>query len=284
MQETVADTAPPSQNPTADFDWSSYVTVEGTHINFPPPPAVENSTPAPQRYRYPVTVSVRLVHPLPNNRGLLIAPDVVGYKASKDFWLSRGGESSVDSAADWSVDHLNVTHNLPGVEIVNWLVEHVSVPYSLRGVELFWHETPVDDWDSMAALVHGFLRRVTAAGLRGCGVNYLKITKYVSSPEEMRKALTEVRVMEVGKKVRVEKAIEMVTVEECGGGGGEEAVACGVCLGDLCDGTAVVGLAGCPHRFHEGCILEWFVQSMSCPLCRFRIQISAAADAARNNG
>ncbi|XP_010678898.2 probable E3 ubiquitin-protein ligase RHA4A [Beta vulgaris subsp. vulgaris] len=53
-----------------------------------------------------------------------------------------------------------------------------------------------------------------------------------------------------------------------GGGGGEEN--CCVCFEELANEEQLVGLS-CKHVFHEGCIVEWLGNSLSCPLCRFRL-------------
>ncbi|VFQ88084.1 unnamed protein product [Cuscuta campestris] len=314
MKEIAPETPPPSGNTTADDGSSSYVTAEGIHLNLPR--AAGDCSPAPHCGRFPVRITVR-------------------------FRLSRagGGDSS-----DWSVDLMDVTYSLRGVEIVNWLVDHMNLPFSLSGVKLLWKgfstankdeylvpvlncvsgpskegcnklsvadgktvsktsdgcEMPVADWDSMTVLIHEFLQNVTAGENRGSTISDLRITKYAILGEDERKAIIKrrnrdevggnwkelvfglpQRVMELRMKAVVEKAIERVAMEDCGGGGGGEAVTCGVCLGDLWDGSVVAGLSGCLHRFHERCIVEWLVRNMSCPYCRSPIPISAAV---QNNG
>lgn len=43
---------------------------------------------------------------------------------------------------------------------------------------------------------------------------------------------------------------------------------CCVCLELLTNKSPVVALQ-CSHRFHEGCILDWFQRKRECPVCRF---------------
>ncbi|RAL43938.1 hypothetical protein DM860_014074 [Cuscuta australis] len=238
MKEIAPETPPPSGNTTADDGSSSYVTVEGIHLNLPR--AAGDCSPAPHCGRFPVRITVRVIHPSPpDTNPLSFLQSVLGYKTAYEFRLSRagGGDSS-----DWSVDLMDVTYSLRGVEIVNWLVDHMNLPFSLSGVKLLWKgfstankdeylvpvlncvsgpskegcnklsvadgktvsktsdgcEMPVADWDNMTVLIHEFLQN---------------------------------RVMELRMKAVVEKAIERVAMEDCGGGGGGEAVTCGVCLG-----------------------------------------------------
>ena len=35
----------------------------------------------------------------------------------------------------------------------------------------------------------------------------------------------------------------------------------------------------CGHRFHQGCIDNWFIQNHTCPICRDSVSISQSRDA-----
>lgn len=57
---------------------------------------------------------------------------------------------------------------------------------------------------------------------------------------------------------------------------------CAICLRKLkkCAGFAVKGtnrkrlkLLECSHRFHEACILKWFGESNTCPVCRAIVDV-----------
>lgn len=43
---------------------------------------------------------------------------------------------------------------------------------------------------------------------------------------------------------------------------------CAVCLDDLYEEDRTVGVLGCGHGFHGGCIGEWLRRKNACPLCR----------------
>ncbi|KAL6523122.1 hypothetical protein OROHE_016417 [Orobanche hederae] len=43
---------------------------------------------------------------------------------------------------------------------------------------------------------------------------------------------------------------------------------CAVCLDDLYEEDRAVGVLGCGHGFHGGCIGEWLRKKNACPLCR----------------
>jgi hypothetical protein len=50
-----------------------------------------------------------------------------------------------------------------------------------------------------------------------------------------------------------------------GGGGGQ----CAICMEELAEEDGgVIGLPGCSHAFHKGCILKWFQRAATCPSCR----------------
>ena len=49
--------------------------------------------------------------------------------------------------------------------------------------------------------------------------------------------------------------------------GPAEGAACAVCLEKLGPGDPVRRLS-CPHRFHAGCLDEWFLRRNCCPLCK----------------
>ncbi|KAI3947139.1 hypothetical protein MKX01_011750 [Papaver californicum] len=51
-------------------------------------------------------------------------------------------------------------------------------------------------------------------------------------------------------------------VSECGKSGG-----CIICLEDFIDKEEVI-MMRCEHRFHSACLLRWFEENSSCPLCR----------------
>jgi hypothetical protein len=49
-----------------------------------------------------------------------------------------------------------------------------------------------------------------------------------------------------------------------GGGEGQ----CAICMEELAKEHGVIGLPGCSHAFHRGCILKWFQRAATCPSCR----------------
>ncbi|XP_039805022.1 RING-H2 finger protein ATL39-like [Panicum virgatum] len=57
-----------------------------------------------------------------------------------------------------------------------------------------------------------------------------------------------------------------------GGGAGEEAATCSVCLGAFQDGETVRLLPVCLHLYHVECIDPWLEAHSSCPICRTRLE------------
>ncbi|XP_026383567.1 RING-H2 finger protein ATL77-like [Papaver somniferum] len=55
-------------------------------------------------------------------------------------------------------------------------------------------------------------------------------------------------------------------------GGPEPTMVCSICLEEVPTGTQVACLA-CEHKFHLACVWRWFMRSISCPLCRFRLPL-----------
>jgi hypothetical protein len=56
-----------------------------------------------------------------------------------------------------------------------------------------------------------------------------------------------------------------------GGGEGEEACTCAICLDEFED-MEKVRILPCGHRFHEACLLPWLTERhSSCPLCKFDV-------------
>ncbi|KAL1207869.1 E3 ubiquitin-protein ligase RING1-like [Cardamine amara subsp. amara] len=51
---------------------------------------------------------------------------------------------------------------------------------------------------------------------------------------------------------------------------GEIDITCSICLEEFENGRRIVTLP-CGHDFDDGCIVEWFVSSHVCPLCRFEL-------------
>lgn len=60
-----------------------------------------------------------------------------------------------------------------------------------------------------------------------------------------------------------------------GGGKGEEALECAVCLSEVADGEKVRALPKCGHGFHVECIDMWFHSHDTCPLCRAPVEADA---------
>ena len=52
-----------------------------------------------------------------------------------------------------------------------------------------------------------------------------------------------------------------------GSGGGDDGTVCTVCQENFSAGEPLMAL-DCAHRFHEGCVRNWFGQAASCPNCR----------------
>ncbi|CAL5022899.1 unnamed protein product [Urochloa decumbens] len=56
--------------------------------------------------------------------------------------------------------------------------------------------------------------------------------------------------------------------EHPGGGGGDVAVDCAVCLGEVEKGEKARRLPACRHVFHMECIDMWLCANATCPVCR----------------
>ena len=73
--------------------------------------------------------------------------------------------------------------------------------------------------------------------------------------------------------------LSVVSVEYCSAaaeklGAVQEVQRCSICW-DLLVGPQPTITLGCPlspHNFHRGCIISWFQQSQSCPLCRHVVE------------
>ena len=72
--------------------------------------------------------------------------------------------------------------------------------------------------------------------------------------------------------------LSVVSVEYCSAseqlGAVQEVQRCSICWDLLVDPQPTITL-GCPlspHNFHRGCIISWFQQSQSCPLCRHVVE------------
>ena len=48
---------------------------------------------------------------------------------------------------------------------------------------------------------------------------------------------------------------------------------CSICISDLGVGEVIVSLP-CKHSFHEECVVLWFKQHSTCPICRASIEQS----------
>ena len=54
----------------------------------------------------------------------------------------------------------------------------------------------------------------------------------------------------------------------------EEDCMCPICMDSFKRGDRIMGLCGCSHIYHEGCIKVWFKKSCLCPLCKQDVTVS----------
>jgi len=54
---------------------------------------------------------------------------------------------------------------------------------------------------------------------------------------------------------------------------------CSICRDSIQPYQIIRTIRRCGHRFHQGCIDNWFIQHHTCPICRHSVSISHSRDA-----
>lgn len=54
---------------------------------------------------------------------------------------------------------------------------------------------------------------------------------------------------------------------------------CSICRDSIQSYQIIRTIKKCGHRFHQGCIDNWFIQHHTCPICRDSVSISQSRDA-----
>ncbi len=54
---------------------------------------------------------------------------------------------------------------------------------------------------------------------------------------------------------------------------------CSICRDSIQPYQIIRTIKRCGHRFHQGCVDNWFIQHHTCPICRHSVSISQSRDA-----